>query len=536
MSRVIYSCGANGNGQLGIGRSDVPLLPEFTQVQLPLGEEPILAIAGGYHSVAVTRSGKVFTWGMNKHGELGHAVDVMATQSVPLRVRLPATEDYPTQHKTKDGDMKIMSAAAGEAHTVLLTTTGTVLTFGANSVGQLGRPLNADEPTHQPLAVDFANSTVMLRSSMPISQVFCGPQTSFAVTPSGHLFGWGGSTSGELGITQPIVATPRPITLPSSLHHTYKVVRVAAGCAHTLLMTSTGECFVAGDNSEGQLGIGSVSSSPHWRGIRHAKNLRAIATNNSQSFFLTQSGIISECGTASVKSVDPSSTPKVPMTTPDLIYDLTGVEFAGATAAGNGVLLWTAGGEIYVRGTNHRGQLGIGQVAAIPSFTKISKSKLDTIITKDGKYTGGRLTAVSLGKAHTLALFACKSMSNSNLTESSSSGVELLKSPTDDSSPEFPTFDAGGLDVNSSSDEHDLAARSNTGELNKSCIDDVMNLSFSRSRAPAQSFAAANGSRPMEDSPKSKAGSPLGGIVVVSGLCALTAAAVAFVLTKRRNQ
>jgi alpha-tubulin suppressor-like RCC1 family protein len=456
----------------------VSVASEFTPVQLPQGEEILLAVAGGFHSVAVMKSGKVYAWGMNKFGQIGQPSENVHSASLPQRVRIPAPPATPSHLKTKDGDWRVVGADAGEHHTVLVTCQGEVLTFGSNAVGQLGR-VTHEGNTAVPTAVDFSASIVALRGRPIVTTVCCGPTTTFAVTSGGHVFGWGGSSNGELGIHQGIVGVPRHIVLPSSLNHSYKVVKVAAGPFHTLLLTSTGEVFVSGDNGEGQLGIPGQAVFHTWRAIRHAHNVRHVSTNNHQSFFITAMGLLSECGTV------PTSSPRTGSDTtgsmiaaPDLVYELKNVPCAGVTAAGSCVLIWTQGGDMWVRGTNHRGQLAVAHTSAVMSWTKIPKAKYSAF--------GVPLT-LSLGRAHTLALFIPESERKSVEGETALNAM-------------FVDAD----DVNSDSDDYAARSASSANEvLSKSCADESMNLSFSRAKPPALSFASANRLQPASGSPRS---------------------------------
>jgi E3 ubiquitin-protein ligase MYCBP2 len=91
----------------------------------------IIQIACGlHHSVLLTSSGDVLTFGSNQFGQLGH--NDFAIREVPTKVLINAT---------------IVQIAAGSNHTVLLSSTGQVFTFGSNQKGQLGRT---------PSAIDFA--------------------------------------------------------------------------------------------------------------------------------------------------------------------------------------------------------------------------------------------------------------------------------------------------------------------------------------------------------------------------------------------
>ena len=71
----------------------------------------------------MTSTGAVFAWGYNADGELGDGST--ANSDVPVKVKLPA-------------GTKVTAVAAGELHSLAVTSTGAVLAWGGNNFGQLG--------------------------------------------------------------------------------------------------------------------------------------------------------------------------------------------------------------------------------------------------------------------------------------------------------------------------------------------------------------------------------------------------------------
>ncbi len=91
--------------------------------------------AGPGHSLAVTSTGAVLAWGYSADGELA---DGNRTNSdVPEKVKLPTGR-------------KVTAVAAGELHSLAVTSTGAVLAWGGNNFGQLGDGSyeGSDVPVH----------------------------------------------------------------------------------------------------------------------------------------------------------------------------------------------------------------------------------------------------------------------------------------------------------------------------------------------------------------------------------------------------
>ena len=59
---LVFACGANSKGQLGVGDTQNRLVPTLVTGQLQ-GKSAVFAAASGYHTLCTTSDGSVFTWG-----------------------------------------------------------------------------------------------------------------------------------------------------------------------------------------------------------------------------------------------------------------------------------------------------------------------------------------------------------------------------------------------------------------------------------------------------------------------------------------
>ena len=67
----VYSWGSSQFGQLGVGITSHLSHPKLVET---LSEENIVQVsAGQYHSLAISKSGRAYSWGWGVHGQLGHA-------------------------------------------------------------------------------------------------------------------------------------------------------------------------------------------------------------------------------------------------------------------------------------------------------------------------------------------------------------------------------------------------------------------------------------------------------------------------------
>ena len=99
-----------------------------------------------------------------------------------------------------------------------------------------------------------------------VVSVAAGDSHSLALTSMGVLFAWGRDSHGQLGLGGKAGVThTSPRRVEGQLRRAF-VAAVAAGAYHTCVVTEPGEGYCWGDNSDGQLGLGAsaaaVVSSP----------------------------------------------------------------------------------------------------------------------------------------------------------------------------------------------------------------------------------------------------------------------------------
>jgi alpha-tubulin suppressor-like RCC1 family protein len=236
----LYSFGANFYGQLGRPPND-PNDPNPTPVALSGATGPVTAIAaGGAHSLALTSTGQLYAFGDDQKGQLGSADTNTNPHATPTPVGVPGATG------------PVARVAAGAEHSLAVTSTGQLYAFGDNHYGELGNTTNnnTDNPNPTPELVTLPGATG------PVAKVAAGGAHSLALTTTGQLYAFGDNYYGELGNatnthTSDPNPTPQLVTLPGA---TGPVAQIAAGDAHSLALTTTGELYAFGDNYNGELG------------------------------------------------------------------------------------------------------------------------------------------------------------------------------------------------------------------------------------------------------------------------------------------
>eukprot|EP00245_Coleochaete_scutata_P012098 TRINITY_DN4638_c0_g1_i1.p1 TRINITY_DN4638_c0_g1~~TRINITY_DN4638_c0_g1_i1.p1 ORF type:complete len:425 (+),score=61.67 TRINITY_DN4638_c0_g1_i1:61-1275(+) len=168
----LYGWGWGHYGNLGLGDRLDRKLPELvTSVQ---GERMAMVACGWRHTIAATASGKVYTVGWSKYGQLGHGDN----------------NDHLVPHAVESlKNMTAAQIAGGWRHSVALMSDGVLYAWGWNKFGQLGVCNNEDQ--NAPHAVASIPEAVL--------QVSCGWRHTVAVTEKGNVYAWGRGTTGQLG-------------------------------------------------------------------------------------------------------------------------------------------------------------------------------------------------------------------------------------------------------------------------------------------------------------------------------------------------
>jgi hypothetical protein len=246
---LVFACGTNYNGTLGDGStatSDVPV-----KVDLPAGTKVTAVAAGALHGLALTSTGAVLAWGYNADGELGNGST--ANSHVPVKVRLPAGTKVAAI--ASGGPLTGVGVIiAGPGHSLAMTSTGAVFAWGYNADGELGDggTANSDVPVK-----------VKLPGGTRVTAIAAGELHSLAVTSTGSVLAWGGNNFGQLGDGSYIGSeVPVKVNLQGSGGGLMAAVRLAQPeLAAMAPVTSTQSTVFAGYNFPNYIAVpGAVSA------------------------------------------------------------------------------------------------------------------------------------------------------------------------------------------------------------------------------------------------------------------------------------
>ncbi|KAK1683279.1 hypothetical protein QYE76_044127 [Lolium multiflorum] len=229
MDGEVQSWGRNQNGQLGLGTTEDSLLPQ--KIQAFEGICVKMIAAGAEHTAAVTEDGDIYGWGWGRYGNLG--LGDRNDRYVPEKVSLVEEE-------------KMVLVACGWRHTITVSSSGSLYTYGWSKYGQLG---HGDFEDHLvPHKVDALKDS-------STSQISGGWRHTMALTSDGKLYGWGWNKFGQVGAGDiEDHCSPVEINFPEE----QKVAQVACGWRHTLAFTEKKNVFAWGRGTSGQLGHGEI--------------------------------------------------------------------------------------------------------------------------------------------------------------------------------------------------------------------------------------------------------------------------------------
>jgi len=245
----LLACGLGEQGQLGAGT-----LESEGVFQEVAGIESIAhAAAGHWHSLAVSKKGTVYAWGSNKHLQLG----------VPTAgLKNPKGAATP-QVVAALNDAGVKQVACGSLHSMAVTRSGEVYTWGYGKYGRLGH--GDEEDQMLPTRVEA------LRHEK-INAVFAGHDVSAAVSMAGKAWVWGYGFFFQLGQDD-----KKDRLVPTPLDVSYTIRHMAFGAQHAALVGHTGVCMTWGNSEYGVLGQVCVPPCCCSQSLQNAPPMRMCA-------------------------------------------------------------------------------------------------------------------------------------------------------------------------------------------------------------------------------------------------------------------
>lgn len=267
----IYCWGGNALGQLGTGNTNPQTTPQLVSVTPATTFTSVAAAAQFTCGVTTTRL--ILCWGLNFNGQLGNATNVNTNTANPSPLVV------------NGGPFKAVTATLGHACGLISGSgqDGFVVCWGLNDQAQLGRAGGNFPP--------FDPNPQLIQGSVPYATIAAGVRLSCAIEQGTALIDcWGLNDLGQLGTTTLGGFQSSPVRVSGGI--TFAQVSAGSGLACAVTTAAQGYCW--GDNTFGQLGIGSsvaVPTPPQPRLVSGGLSFSMIAAGYFHSCGVTTSHI-----------------------------------------------------------------------------------------------------------------------------------------------------------------------------------------------------------------------------------------------------
>ena len=301
---------------------------------------PKLQIAAGdNHTLILTEDGSLWVCGDNKFGQLGLKDKINRLTFTLCPIELEKNES-------------IVQLIASDSDSLVLTSTNRLLGCGNGVVKNVFTPFSIE-----------------LEENEGIDQVVLGAQHTLVLTSTGRLLGYGSNFNGQRGGNAGRISnfTPCPIEFEKN----ERIVQLAAGAYHSIVLTSAGRLLGCGTGV--QLGLGDSSNIETFTlctiELEENESIIHVIAKQFQSFVLTSTGRLLGSGRNTNSQLGFKSTSMMINTFTPCLIELDENEVIVQLVTGlKHSLILTNTGRLFGSGLNNVGQLGFGKIIISATF------------------------------------------------------------------------------------------------------------------------------------------------------------------------
>ena len=387
----MWAWGWNIYGQLGDGTN----ISKTTPVQIGTDNDWASVSENGLHRLALKSNGTLWAWGWNIHGQLGDGTTV--SKNSPVQIGL---------------DNNWQSVSTGRGHSLAIKSDGTLWAWGDNDwYGQLGDGTTVKRSSPVQIGTDnnwrfvsaghFQSSAIksdgtlwiwgyvygMSNKQSPFQvgiennwqSVSAGSYFIAARKVNGSLWAWGDNSNGQLGDgTTVFKASPVQV---GSVGINWALL--SAGSNHTTGIKSDGTLWTWGNNTNGQLGDGTLVKKTSPIQIGTDNNWVSVSAGDSHTLALKSDGTLWAWGyNGSARLGDGTWNNKI-----SPIQIGTGNNWVSVSAYGAHTAGMKSDGTLWTWGWNAFGQLGDGTTVWRLSPIQVGTDKNWISVTVGGSYT-----------------------------------------------------------------------------------------------------------------------------------------------------
>lgn len=287
----VWTMGSNIRDQLGFSERDP--LTELKQVEQL--NNIISVKCGNSHNLCLNNEGNLFSFGDNQYGQLGRMVqyDFHLNSNTILEYNVC---DYSPEQIIFS--TKIHQIFCGAEYSIFIDENFYVFGFGKNNIGQLGNTEN--------LNWNFKAIKCNL-PDVPFIQVACGFSHTLFLDHDGHVYSCGNNYSGQLGHDD-----KNQRTTPVLIEKIPKIQSVFCGLYHSVLLDFDFNVWVFGYNGFNQLGIENIPKSDDIlvpTKVTVVQNIQYVSSGGNSLILKDKSGqtFVFGCNTGGQLGINPTT-------------------------------------------------------------------------------------------------------------------------------------------------------------------------------------------------------------------------------------
>jgi alpha-tubulin suppressor-like RCC1 family protein len=301
--KKLFGWGIGLNGVLADSTYDTTVgFRYFNPEPIAIGSSSWTQVSiGQVHVMAIRSDGLLFGWGKNLNGAIGDGTT--ANKSSPVQI---GTSSW-FQVTTGGGG----AGAPSAANTLAIRSDGLLFAWGENGNGNFGDGTITNKSS--PIQIGTSSWTFVTASNNYYDN------STFGITSTGALFGWGSSDYGRLGNGVPVATSSISVSFPTKLSvflsrvspiqvGTSSWTQISAGYGYSMAIRSDGLLFAWGTNTSGRLGDGTTITrvSPIQIGTSSWTQVSAGKTANTSA--ISSNGLLFSWGANAVGQLGDGTT------------------------------------------------------------------------------------------------------------------------------------------------------------------------------------------------------------------------------------
>ena len=335
---TVYSFGSNHFGQIGY--------EDDAEVRVPKSIAALQKITkvscGGYFTTCLDEEGCLWSFGANTYGQLGIGSKIKS--KIPQKIK-----DIPA----------VIDISCGGEHVLIITIDSNLWACGLNEYGQLG--LEREETIEESPKYPFASSYASMKyyclnfkktSFSNVSKISAGYDHSLFQIDE-KIFACGSNSTGELGLGH----NSNQIG-PCVINAPLNIMDITCGCHHSLFLDTEGNVYSVGSNDFGQLGINNTNNQNTLHQIENIPPIKYISSAGDSSYLLDFDGMLWSFGRNNYSQLGHGTYDKEVV--PKKVNSLKDIQQISSGSSSSFVLVKDSKNKIFVTGANVHGQLGIG--------------------------------------------------------------------------------------------------------------------------------------------------------------------------------